>query len=77
MYRHPFSRLAWRRARKGATLFCTGVDYTLPVADARWLAAAETIDGTGYAGLSGEGRDTMMALVAQGHYQLGMAEDED
>ncbi|MGS1078910.1 ribosomal protein uL16 3-hydroxylase [Pseudoxanthomonas beigongshangi] len=77
LYRHPFSRLAWRRARKGATLFCTGVDYTLPVADARWLAAAETIDGTGYAGLSGEGRDTVMALVAQGHYQLGMAEDED
>jgi 50S ribosomal protein L16 3-hydroxylase len=77
LYRHPFSRLAWRRARKGATLFCSGHDYPMPVADARTLAAAETLDGHAYAGLSATGRDAVMALLAQGHYQLVLAGEED
>jgi len=76
LYRHPFSRLAWRRARKHATLFCSGVDYTLPVKDAQRLAQAERIDGRLYQSLSQDGRDAVFALMAQGHYQLALDEDE-
>ncbi|GGD53360.1 50S ribosomal protein L16 3-hydroxylase [Pseudoxanthomonas indica] len=76
LLRHPFSRLAWRRARKQATLFCSGVDYTLPVKDAQRLAQAERIDGPLYQSLSQAGRDAVFALMAQGHYQLALDEDE-
>jgi 50S ribosomal protein L16 3-hydroxylase len=76
LLRHPFSRLAWRRASKQATLFCSGVDYTLPVKDAQRLAHAESIDGALYQGLSQAGRDAVFALMAQGHYQLALDGDE-
>ncbi|HVK50132.1 MAG TPA: cupin domain-containing protein [Pseudoxanthomonas sp.] len=76
LLRHPFSRLAWRRARKQATLFCSGVDYTLPVKDAQRLAQAEAIDSPLYQSLSQAGRDTVFALLAQGHYQLSLDDDE-
>ncbi len=77
LYRHPFSRFAWRRARRGATLFCSGIDHTMPVADARSLAAAEELDAAAYEALSEAGRDAVLALMAQGHYQLGLADDEE
>ena len=76
LQRHPFSRLAWRRRDRLATLFCNGVDYVLPVRDAQALAALDALDGTVYAALSQEGRDAVMALMAQGHYQL-LLETED
>lgn len=76
LQRHPFSRLAWRRRDRLATLFCNGVDYVLPVRDAQALAALDALDGTVYAALSQEGRDAVMALMAQGHYQL-LVETED
>ncbi len=75
LLRHPFSRVAWRRNKRGATLFCSGLEFTLPVKDAQRLAAADTLDGTGYAGLSAAGRDVAMDLHAQGHYQLLVDEE--
>lgn len=77
LHRHPFSRFAWRRTAKGATLFCSGIDSTMPVADARLLAAAEVLDGPTYAGLSAEARDAVFALMSLGHYQLGIEEIDD
>lgn len=76
LQRHPFSRLAWRRRKRGACLFCNGGDYALPIADAQRIAAAEAVDGAVYAALSESGRDTIIALMAQGHYQLLLG-DED
>jgi len=75
LLRHPFSRFAWRRRKKAATLFCNGLDYTLPVKDAQALAALESLDGPTYAALSDAGRDAVMALAAQGHYQLALDDD--
>lgn len=77
LYRHPFSRLAWRRAKKQATLFCNGIDYTLPVKDAQALAALDVIDSPAYARLSDAGREAVFALMAQGHYQLVMPGEDD
>lgn len=78
LQRHPFSRLAWRRRKRGASLFCNGSDYALPIADAQRIAAAETLDGAAYAALSDNGRDAVIALMTQGHYQLLLGdEDED
>ena len=75
LQRHPFSRLAWRRSGRGAMLFCSGLEFALPVKDAQRLAAAETLDGRAYAGLSEAGRDVAMDLHAQGHYQLLIDEE--
>jgi 50S ribosomal protein L16 3-hydroxylase len=75
LQRHPFSRLAWRRNGRGATLFCSGLEFPLPVKDAQRIAAAESIDGAAYAGLSEAGRDVAMDLHAQGHYQLLLDEE--
>lgn len=71
LYRHPWSRVAWRRARRGATLFCTGLSFPLAIGDARLLAERETLDAADYARLSGKGRDALAELVAAGHYQPG------
>ncbi len=76
LQRHPFSRLAWRRSGRKATLFCSGLEFTLPVKDAQTLAAADLLDGGAYASLSDAGRDVAMDLYAQGHYQLPMDEEE-
>ena len=52
-----------------------GLEFALPVKDAQRLAAAETLDGRAYAGLSEAGRDVAMDLHAQGHYQLLIDEE--
>jgi 50S ribosomal protein L16 3-hydroxylase len=75
LQRHPFSRLAWRRHARTAMLFCSGLEFPLPVKDAQQLAAAETMDGRVYAALSEAGRDVAMDLYAQGHYQLLVDEE--
>ena len=69
LYRHPSSRLAWRRAKRGATLFCSGLEFALSAKDAARLAAAEEIDGALYGQLSARGREVVLELLAQGHYQ--------
>ncbi|MCD9028672.1 cupin domain-containing protein [Luteimonas sp. BDR2-5] len=75
LQRNPFSRMAWRRAARGARLFVAGADLALPVRDARTLAAAARIDGGTYAALSEAGRDALLELLAQGHYSL-LADDD-
>lgn len=78
LQRHPMSRLAWRKAKRGAQLFCSGLEFALPMKDAQRIAAAETLDGGGYSGLSEAGREAALELMAQGHYQLlGEPGDED
>ncbi|HBZ47352.1 MAG TPA: cupin domain-containing protein, partial [Stenotrophomonas sp.] len=62
--RHPWARLAWRRAKRGASLYCSGLEFALPVKDAQALAAAEQIGGALYQKLSAKGRDALHALVA-------------
>ncbi|MEO6518295.1 MAG: cupin domain-containing protein [Pseudoxanthomonas sp.] len=76
LQRHPFSRLAWRRSGRKATLFCSGLEFTLPVKDAQTLAAADLLDGGAYASLSEAGRDIAMDLYTQGHYQLPRDEED-
>lgn len=76
LQRHPFSRLAWRRRSRAATLFCSGLEFALPVRDAQALAAADLLDGNDYAALSDAGRDVAMELYAQGYYQL-LADEEE
>ena len=76
LLRHPWSRAAWRRAGKGARLFVSGLDFSLPVRDAQRLAAAADIDGPLYTGLSQAGRDAVIALMEAGHYRMLTDEDE-
>ena len=45
-------------------------------ADARRVAAADSIDHTLYAGLGESGRAAVAALLAAGHYRLEQEEDE-
>lgn len=78
LQRFPWSRLAWRRASRGATLFCSGLEFHVGVNDARTLAAAESVDGHQYARLSTRGRDAVWDLLQAGHYRLaGQDEGED
>ncbi|WP_368563648.1 cupin domain-containing protein [Pseudoxanthomonas sp. UTMC 1351] len=75
LQRHPFSRMAWRRRKGGATLFCSGREFPLPLKDAQALAAKEALDTAVYASLSERGRDAAFELLAQGHYQLLMDDE--
>jgi 50S ribosomal protein L16 3-hydroxylase len=75
LHRHPFARVAWRRARRQARLYVDGRDHALPVADARRLAAATTLDGRGFAALSPTGRDLSFELLEAGHYRLEMPDE--
>ncbi|MFC3277392.1 JmjC domain-containing protein [Xanthomonas fragariae] len=77
LHRHPWSRLAWRRAKRGATLFCSGLEFALSTKDAARLAAAEEVDGALYAQLSTRGREAVLELLAQGHYQRAHEEADD
>jgi 50S ribosomal protein L16 3-hydroxylase len=71
LLRHPLSRMAWRRAARGARLYVSGEALPLPLADARRIAAATPmLDASAYAALSQAGRDAVFALVESGHYRL-------
>ena len=81
LWRHPWSRMAWRRAHQAGDadpgrLYAGGTAYPLGVDDARRLAAADSIDHTLYAGLGESGRAAVVALLAAGHYRLEQEEDE-
>lgn len=75
--RHPFSRMAWRRAKRDGRLFVSGAEYAMPVRDAKRLAAAEQIDAEIYASLSQAARDAVFELYQAGHYVVSLGEDED
>ena len=68
--RHPWARLAWRRASRGASLYCSGLEFALSVKDAQALAALEQLDAGTYGKLSAKGRVAVQDLVAGGYYQL-------
>ncbi|WP_425482186.1 JmjC domain-containing protein [Cognatiluteimonas profundi] len=76
LLRHPWTRMAWRRAGRGARLFAGGLSLPMPVRDARRLAAATNVGDALYAGLSQAGRDAVIELLAAGHYQLPSDEAE-
>lgn len=75
LHRHPWTRMAWRRAARGACLYAAGLAHAMPVRDARTLAAAATLDGKAYAALSERGRAAVFALLEGGHYRLLGADD--
>lgn len=68
--RHPWARLAWRRATRGGTLYCSGHEFALSIKDAQSLAAAEHIDASAYRKLSAKGRSAVLELLAGGYFQL-------
>ncbi|HSR65999.1 MAG TPA: cupin domain-containing protein [Xanthomonadaceae bacterium] len=76
LLRHPLSRMAWRKAARGARLYVSGRDYVLPAKDARLLAGAGEVDGRVYGALSQAGRDAVVALLGEGHYRLPDDEEE-
>ena len=75
LLRHPWSRMAWRKAAKGARLYAGGSVLSLPARDASRLAAAGSIDGTLYDSLSQAGRDAVFELLEAGHYRLDLHDD--
>jgi 50S ribosomal protein L16 3-hydroxylase len=77
LQRHPFSRMAWRRSGRRATLFANGDAWPLPVHDARRIAGAPVLDHAGYAALSEDGRGRAYALLEAGHCLLRRGGDEE
>jgi len=80
LYRHPYSRMAWRRAhRKGepARLYVSGQDHALPDEDAALIADSAQLDGASYASLSEAGRDLVQSLIQSGHYNLALPDEEE
>jgi 50S ribosomal protein L16 3-hydroxylase len=80
LHRHPWSRMAWRRAhRKGepARLFVSGQDYALSAEDAARIADAAELDGATYAALSDAARDLVQGLLQAGHYSLVLPDEEE
>jgi 50S ribosomal protein L16 3-hydroxylase len=77
LVRHPYSRMAWRKAGRGARLYVNGQTYDLPVRDAKSVANAKGIDGAVYATLSEAGRDRVHELLQAGHYSLDIGGEEE
>jgi 50S ribosomal protein L16 3-hydroxylase len=77
LVRHPYSRMAWRKAARGARLYVNGEGFDLPVRDAKYVANAKGIDGAGYLALSETGRDRVHELLRTGHYSLGHEGEEE
>lgn len=76
LYRHPFSRMAWRRAARSARLYVSGQAFALPVRDAQRLANTETVDAEAFGKLSQAGRDCVIELLRAGHYQAAARTDD-
>ena len=77
LQRHPWSRMAWRKAPKAARLYAGGRVLVLPTRDAQRLAAAETVDSRAYDALTDAGRDAVFDLLDAGHYRLSLADDDE
>jgi len=77
LMRHPYSRMAWRKAERGARLYVNGQDYGLPVRDAKHVANTNELDGDAYAALSEAGRDRVFELLQAGHYRLALDSGEE
>ena len=81
LQRHPWSRMAWRRAHAkadgAARLYAGGHVLAMPVRDAQRLAAADALDGGLYGALSAAGRDAVIALLEAGHYRLDTGDEPE
>ena len=77
LWRHPYSRMAWRKARRGASLYVNGEDYPLPARDAKRIANATQMDGAAYATLSEAGRSRVFELVQAGHFRLAVDDGDE
>lgn len=75
--RHPYSRMAWRKAKRGASLYVNGEYFALPARDAKRIANAAQLDGAAYAALSAVGRDRVFEMIQAGHYRLAIDDGED
>ena len=70
LHRHPWTRMAWRRAARGARLYAAGQVHEVAVRDAQTISAEAKLDGATYAKLSDRGRDAVYELLQGGHYHL-------
>nr|WP_238978732.1 cupin domain-containing protein [Lysobacter arseniciresistens] len=77
LHRHPFSRMAWRKAKRGARLYVNGAGHALPARDAARIADNAVLDGPLYASLSEAGRDRVFELMREGHYHLDLRQDDE
>ncbi len=79
LQRHPWARLAWRRAKRGASLYVSGQSFALSAKDAQRLANLTELDDALWQSLSAKGQDAVVQLLAGGVYQLydPAAIDED
>nr|WP_231118221.1 cupin domain-containing protein [Lysobacter silvisoli] len=77
LLRHPWSRMAWRRAGRGARLYVSGQERSLPARDAQAIANAAVFDGAAYGALSEAGRDAVIELYQGGHYRLLLDDGEE
>ncbi|MGO4260930.1 ribosomal protein uL16 3-hydroxylase [Lysobacter sp. TAB13] len=78
LWRHPWSRMAWRRAHakgRAASLYVSGLEFALPARDAQAIAGAAELDLASYSALSEAGRECVLELIAGGHYRLGLDDD--
>jgi 50S ribosomal protein L16 3-hydroxylase len=64
---HPFSRVAWGRAGRGAQLFVHGETYACTLAGAKRLARGDALSGGNFEALKPIDRDAAWALVQAGH----------
>jgi 50S ribosomal protein L16 3-hydroxylase len=77
LLRHPWSRMAWRKAARGARLYVSGQERALSARDAQRIANAASLDGAAYAALSEAGRDAVIDLYSGGHYRLHLDDGEE
>lgn len=77
LLRHPWSRMAWRKAARGARLYVSGQERALSTRDAQRIANAASLDGAAYAALSEAGRDAVIDLYSGGHYRLHLDDGEE
>ncbi|MDO5504725.1 MAG: cupin domain-containing protein [Pseudoxanthomonas suwonensis] len=75
--RDPWTRVAWSRAGDGARLFVAGEAWSLPVDDARTLAANAHLHAGHYAALAPASREVVAELFASGRYRLQTDEGDD
>lgn len=67
--RNPWSRYAWRRAKRGAVLYVSGAQYACPLAWARAMCGDDAAEGTRLATLPSrrEGVTLLAELIDAGH----------
>jgi 50S ribosomal protein L16 3-hydroxylase len=67
---HPFSRVAFARASRGATLFVHGEHHPCSLAAARRMARGDALHGDDWSALKSTDQDLVARLVSAGHLLL-------